>query len=215
MQVRRQHLMTVNVSGQDGRESPRNGPSGNDVGTAAKDEIGRTDGCSFDRLVQTEKADGRRYRSPSGPLHGLGEAVADAIALARKARHRDLDPAHVEGQGAGVVEDVDAGMGGEEGKGDGRALVISGNDDDRDAGVGDALERLERAQDHSRFDAAAEEDVAAMNEEIDVARERGPQRPLVTGEEVLPPAEVRVGINSTRIIRQAYGAAAAFDAPSR
>src|SRR5512140_2794720 len=84
-----------------------------------------------------------------------GETLADRSALARKAAERDTDSVHVEREGSPAIEDVNPRVHREKRKRNRGALVIAGDDDDRDSVIGDALQGLERAEDESRFHTAA------------------------------------------------------------
>ncbi len=90
-------------------------------------------------------------------------------------RRRERAAGQIRGQNLMAVDvsrqnrRVDARMRGEKRTGNLRPLVVSGNDHDRDSQVGDALERLEGAHDHSRLHPTPEKNVTAMNDEIDLA----------------------------------------------
>jgi len=172
-QIRGQNLVPVDVPGQNRREAPRNGATGNHIGTTAKDIAGGTDGSALDRLVKAKKANSSRNGSPIRLLDHLGEPVPDPMTFVREPRHRHIDSAQSQCQRARTVEDVDARMRGQERAGNRGTLVVSGNDDDRDSGVGEALERLEGAHDQPGLHSTPEEDVTAMNDQIDVASKCG------------------------------------------
>ena len=68
-----------------------------------------------------------------------------------------------------------------------RALVIPRHDD-RDTRVGDALEWLEGAEDQLSGDLTPEEDVASVNDEVDVGGEGGLQCSIEVSKEILASA---------------------------
>jgi hypothetical protein len=135
--------------------------------------------------MKTEKTKGRRNGPPSGTFDEAAETVAHVIALARETGHRDVDSADVQWNRPWTVKEMDTGMRGQKRVRNRRALVVSRYDDHRHSGVGDALERLERAHHQSRFDAAPEEDVAAVNHEIDLTSNGRLQGELIRFEKIL------------------------------
>lgn len=183
-QIRAEDLMAMNVSGENGCEAARDRAAGNHVRMPAEDIARRTDRCPLDGLMKTKKTKRGWNRSPSTLLDPRGERSVDSVALARKPRDRDIDAAEAQCNRSRAIEDVDAGMHGEEWIRNRGSLMIPGHDEDGHASVRDALERLERAHDQSGLDSTPEEHVPAVNDQIHFARERRTQGAFITGEEV-------------------------------
>ena len=114
------------------------------------------------------------------------------FAFVGKPADRNGDSADIDRECPRMIEDVHARVRGEERIRNRRSLVIPRNNDNRDAAVGEALERSERLQNDVRPDLAAEEDIAAMHDEIDIAAERRLERAFEVLRET-GQAEVRVG----------------------
>ena len=94
----------------------------------------------------------------------------------------------------GAVEEVKAGMLREADLRDAAALVVPRHDEHRNSAVRHARERLERLPRDARRDPRAIEHVPAMDDNVDVARERRGQRRGVVREEVVsapPPLDAR------------------------
>jgi len=191
-QIPPQHLVPVNVSAQDGGKTRRNGTAGNDIGSVAKDISGRTDCRPLHRLMHAEQPQIRGCRPPSCAFEKIGKALANPIPLVREAGDRDRDLAEIQDQRLGPVEDEDARVSGKERIRDRGALVVPGDHDHRYAGIGEPLERGERAQHERRLHPASEEDVTTVNDEIDLTAKRRFERALEPGEEA-GQTEMRVG----------------------
>lgn len=180
--------MAVDVAGQHRGEGFRDRPAGNHIRVRAKYIVRRTDRGTLHGLMKTEKTKRRRNGSPSAAFHEILESVAHEVALAWETGHRNIDSADIQRDRAGTIDEVDAGMSGEKRIRNRRALVVSGHDDHRHSGVGNALERLEHPHHQSRLDAAPEEHVTAVNHHIDLTLKGRLQGELVGIEKILSPA---------------------------
>ena len=185
--------MPVNVTGEHRREAGWNRAARDDIRRIAEREIGRTDGRAFNSLVDAEQPHVRRHGSPACLIEKRREPLADSIPLVRKSCDRHGDATHVQQKRPRAIEDVNPRMCGEQRIRYRRPFVIAGNDDDRHAGIGNPFQRLERAEDEPRLDAAAIEHVAAVNDEVDFTAESRLQRSLEPVEELTGEAQVRVG----------------------
>ncbi len=190
-QVRPQDLVTVNVPAEYRRETRRNRTAGNDIGSMAEHISGGTDCRPLHRLVEREQPQIGGRRPPSRPFEETTKALADLVPLVRETGDRHGRSASIQQERTRPVEDVDSRVSGQERIRDRRALVVAGNDDDRHPGVGEPLERLERAQHEARLHLASKEDITTVNDEIDLSAKRRLQRAFEPGEETRQ-TEVRV-----------------------
>ena len=125
--------------------------------------------------------------SPRIPLRlrdELREANSRVVALEGETGDGDLEPRHLEPQRSRAVEKMQSGVRGEQGKGDGRALVVAGHHDYRHAPRSDLDQGLQRAVDELAAYAAAVEEVSAVNHEIDSGTPCRLERKLEIAEEV-------------------------------
>ncbi len=104
--------------------------------------------------------------------------------MAGKAGQSHPDPLDQQLQGLRARKDMDPRVRAQKWKRDARALVVSGDQDDRDAGVGHPLERLERVEDELPAHAAAEQEIAAVDHQIHPPSQGRRQSALEVVEEV-------------------------------
>jgi hypothetical protein len=180
--------MAVDVPREDGGESSRDQPARNDVGMIPKDEIRRSDAGAFHALMKAEQPDIGRLGVVLRVEEKTRESLTNAVAHVWKCGERDAETAHIDDESPRPVDDVYVRMRGEERERDRRALVIARRHDDRDSRIRKRLQRLERANDETRLDAAPIEHISAMDDEIHLPAKRRLERTFVTPKEGLSAA---------------------------
>jgi hypothetical protein len=75
-------------------------------------------------------------------------------------------------------------VGGEQGEGQHRSFVVAGNQHHRDPGVGDLEQRFEGETDELGRDLGSEKEIAAVDDEVDLATQGGGQCGAGIGEEI-------------------------------
>ena len=122
---------------------------------------------------------------PSRCVDEVGELCAHVVSFRRKTGDGETNATNVGHVRARAIEDVDSRMLCESDLRNATAFVIAGDDEDRDAFVGNAGEWLECLPGDARRWTRAVEYVTAVNDEIDVAVERGLQRRRVVCEKIM------------------------------
>lgn len=159
------------------------------VGGAVEHEVsaGVAHDRAFDAVMEAEQTHvgrvfGQAHLSEQGrePVTDLGDMS--------KTTDREPHAGHLHVFGARCGEHDDAGVHREEWVGHRRALVIAGDDEHRAAGVGDASKRREGILDDPRRHPGMVEHVAAVDHDVYLATERGRERLVIAGQEVIAPA---------------------------
>ena len=89
---------------------------------------------------------------------------------------------------SGLIKNGNRGVAFEQRARDIGTFVVARDDENRDPLVGDVQQRLEYGLDHERMNPAAEEQIAAVYHQIDLAVERGLQRGQIIAKKVIPSA---------------------------
>ena len=121
---------------------------------------------------------------PAGCGEEGTEAPADILGFAGKPGETDPTVRELDLDGSGVIENVQVGVGGEEGEGQHRSFMVAGNEHHRDPGVGHLEQRFEAETDELGRDLGSEEEIAAVDDEVDLATHGGGQGGAGIGEEV-------------------------------
>ena len=134
--------------------------------------------------MEAEQAEIGLAGLPTGRGDEIGERAADALSSTREAGQgypaaRDIEP-----DGARLIEDMEVRVGGEQGKGQCRSFVVAEYQHHRDPGVGHLEQRFEGETDKLGRYFGSEQEIAAVDDEIDLAAPGGGQRGAGVGEEV-------------------------------
>ena len=152
--------------------------------------------------MDAEDARVRVCRAPAGRREEVDELRAHVVALRWKAREREAHASDIHRERARAVEEVNAWMLRESDLRDAATLVVARHDEHGSAEVRHARERLERLPRDAGRHLGAIEHVTAMDDDVDVPRERWSQRGRVIREEIGPRRRrwmrVRVGRSKPR-----------------
>jgi len=187
--------MPVNVPRQHGRKTAGKVAAPDDIRGGSEHVVRRTNRRSLDALVKTEHAD---VGIDQGVFRGgqqVREPRTHVVTLGWKPRYRDASTAHLGHERPWSVEDMNVRMLGEPQVRYATALVVARNNEDRNASIRDASERLERLPHHAARRPGAIEHVAAVDNQVDLTGERRLQRSLIIGLEVMtapPPIHTRI-----------------------
>jgi hypothetical protein len=134
-------------------------------------------------MMQAQEAYVRARRARTRFREERLEPVAD-VRRVREPDERDADSAGLEHEGAWSIEDVDVPVLREQRVRDAAALVVPGEEKDRDSAVRDVPERRERGVREPRRDTAPVNEVAAVEHHVDVAGPGGREGRLEALDEV-------------------------------
>ena len=134
--------------------------------------------------MEAEQAEIGLADLPAGRGDEIGERAADALSSTREAGQdypaaRDIEP-----DGARLIEDMEVRVGGEQGKGQRRSFVVAEYQHHRDPGVGHLEQRFEGETDKLGLYFGSEQEIAAVDDEIDLAAQGGAECGTGVGEEV-------------------------------
>ena len=174
--------MAVDVAREHRREPGGDRAPGDHVEPGTEDEPRRADSGPLERLVRAQQT--HVARPGGGSREQVRERRRDTVALAREAGDDDRHAAHVEDEGARAVEDVQVGVRRQQGIRQTRPFVIARHQQHRHAAIGDRQQRLQRRRRQAARDPTAEQEVAAVHNEVDVAATRGREGEVEVGEEV-------------------------------
>ena len=163
--------MAMDVARQDSREANGDVAPANDVGGSGEGEVVRPDRRAFDTLVNAQEF---RVGVDSAPPRGFDEVdelCANVMSLGRKSSDGQSAPANVERERPRSIEQVDTRVLSEPDLRNASAFVIPGDDEDRNASVGDASQWLECLPCDARGRARAIENIAAVDDDVDVTVE--------------------------------------------
>lgn len=196
--------MAVDVAAEHGGDVPRQGGAGDDVGAVAEGEVPGAAGGALHAVVQAEEAHVGCGGAGAGPGEEGRKARPD-LARIGEAGEGHPDAAGGEHHGAGAIEYMEVRVEGEERVGNPPSLVVAGEQQHRDALVGEAPERGQGGVGEPGRDAAPVEQIAAVEHGVHPAvpgeGEGGLEAGEVAGLEALHRgrpasllvAEVRVG----------------------
>ena len=95
--------------------------------------------------------------------------ASDGLSLTREAGQSDPAARKIERDGAWLIKHVEVRVGGEQGEGQRRSFVVAGYQHHRDSGVGHLEQGFEGEADKLGLHLGSEEEIAAVNDEIDLA----------------------------------------------
>jgi hypothetical protein len=183
--ISREHLVTMNMARQHRRESNRDVAATDDVGRGREREIVRPDGRAFDALVNAKQLCVSVELPPPRGFDEIDELRAKVVTLRGKPGYAQTNAANVEPKCARAIEQVNSRVSCKPDLRDASTLVISRDDENRNAFVGDTNEWLERLPRDARRRTRPVEHVAAVNDQINVAVERGLQRGGIVCEKIV------------------------------
>jgi hypothetical protein len=184
----RQNLPAVNMPRQYRVKPGRQIIEPHDILTVAEGVIRRPYPCAFDRLMKTEQFDITGRFFPAGLLQDGWETVSNVVPFERKpgqTHPRISDPKRERRR---FDKNVDIGVAQIQRRGQTGAFVIAGDDDDRDAPVGEPVKSAVRQIDDPGRDAASEEQIAPVNDQIHPGFRGVVQHPVKIIEKIRPPA---------------------------
>lgn len=188
----------MNVPAEYGGDVPRKRGTRDHVRPAPEREVAGPAGRTLDAVVQAQEPHVRGRCVCARLREKRGEPIADLADVGEPGeRHSDI--AGFEHDRAWSIEDMDVAVEREEGVRDAAALVIPREEEDRDSLVGDPSKRPERSIREPRRNAAAIQEIAAVEEYVHLAGSGERERGLETLEEIASAAR---GDNS-RPCRQA------------
>ena len=184
LEIRCQNLMPVNVPGQHGSELRRDISAANHVRCGGERKVARSDHRAFDAVVDAEKPMVGFVAVPVRLVDQRGKLGSDIVTLVWKSRQCDPRASDVHGERAWDIEDVDVRVRQEARVRKARPLMVAGDDEDRNAEIGDSPQRLVGLVRNARVRRGSIENVAAMDDEIDVARQRRGESGRVVREKI-------------------------------
>ena len=184
IEIGRQDLMPMDMPGENGGEVGRDVAPANHIRRSRERKVARSYGRAFDAVVNAEKSMFGFVIAPVGLADECRELRPHILALVWEARERDSDASDVHAERARDIEDVDVRVRQESRVWKPRPLMVARNDEHGNAEVGDPPERLIRLMRDRRVGCGSVEDVAAVDDDIDTAREGRRERRRVVREEI-------------------------------
>ena len=178
----------MDVPGQDRREPDRDVSCSNDVGGGGEGEVGRSDHRAFHALVEDEQARVRTESLPSGGRDQIREPGSNVVPFRRKPCKRDAPPSHVGDERSRAIEQMDPRVLREPDLRNSSALVVAGDDEDRNPTIGDTCQRLESLPRDARWNSRPVEHIATVDDQVDFTGHRGPERRLIVREKIVSSA---------------------------
>jgi hypothetical protein len=176
--------VAVNVPAQRNRYVSGQVGVADHVWTETEGEVAWPAGRSFDALMKAQNANVSGYVVAIQTSDCFRKPAANVVSV-RETHERDAYSACFEDESAWLVEDVQAFVQRQQRKGHAAAFVVPRHEQNWNSRVGNALERRECRFGEPRRDAAAIQQVTAVDNHIDLAASRRFERSLEILKEVV------------------------------